>query len=374
MVSPIAIFRKLNKLIFYLNISTWFNPLNFKNERNKFLKSKTYQPQFIYPSLNLQIISKYRKIVAELQNLLIKIQLDEDTQFLLQEKIREVFLYLELLKARGKPELSKISATLYLCNFDDKTVGLAKKDVLANFSTNKKLIKTELLIKSIKDCSMTYQAKNWQVITSDEAGFNCRIFPEKKLIVVNEKINWDFFTLDGFMAHEIDGHVLRTLNSQKQENIFYKFQLPFYIKTEEGLASYLADYCSDNKFGKTYHGLKYLACVLALQGSFRSVYNFFLNHNFSSESAFLASFRIKRGFEDTSMLGCFAREAMYYEGMQEVKAYIDNYGDLTSLFSGKASLNDLKKLSSNENIIVPKRILEARAGIAPAYSVLQTDA
>lgn len=374
MVSPIAIFRKLNKLIFYLSISTWFNPLNFRSERNKFLTSKTYQPQFIYPPLDLQTISKYREIVAKLQDWLKKIQLDQDSQFLLQEKIREVFLYLELLKARGKPELSKISAILYQCNFGGKTAASAKKDVLINFSANKKFIKTELLIKSIKSCLKKYQAKNWQVIISDEAGFNCRIFPEKKLIVVNQKINWDFFTLDGFVAHEIDGHILRTLNSQKQENIFYKFQLPFYIKTEEGLASYLADYCSDNKFGKTYHALKYLACFLALRGSFREVYDFFLERNFSSESAFLASFRIKRGFEDTSMFGCFAREAMYYEGMQEVKKYIDNGGNLIMLFSGKAGLRDIKKLSSNKNIIVPKRILEARAGIAPAYSVLQTDA
>lgn len=374
MASTIGILRKLNKLVFYLSISTWFNPLNFKSEQARFFRSKTHEPQFIYPELNWEKIFQYQAVINKLQNLLKKNNFDKDSQTILREKTKEAILYLELLQARGKPELSKISSSLYQCSFDKKILNSAKKDVQVKFLSNKEFIKTDFLVKTIKNCLLEYEVKNWQVITSNDSGFNCRVFPEKNLIVVNEKIDWDFFTLDGFIAHEIDGHVVRTINSQKQKNIFYKFQLPFYIKTEEGLASYLADYCSDNKFGKTYHSLKYLGCILALDGSFRKIYDFFLKNNFSPQLAFLASFRIKRGFEDTSIPGCFAREAMYYEGMQEVKAYIDNDGDLVSLFSGKAGLKDMDKLSGGKNIIVPKRILEARAGIAPAYSVLQTDA
>jgi hypothetical protein len=48
---------------------------------------------------------------------------------------------------------------------------------------------------------------------------------------------------------------------------------------------------------------------------------------------------------------------MYYEGMQEVKEYIDSGGDLIKLFSGKAGLKDIGKLSGNKNIIVPRRVL-----------------
>jgi hypothetical protein len=227
MASTTGILRKLNKLIFYLSISTWFNPLNFKSEREKFLKSKTYEPQFIYPEFNLEKLFQYRAIVGQLQDYLKNSNFDKDYQTVLWEKTTEAKLYLELLRARGKSELSGISAKLYQCTFDNKMRDLAKKDIQIKFLANKEFVKTEELIKRIKNCLLDYKEENWEVTESNESGFYCRIFPEKKLIVVNKKIDWDFFTLDGFIAHEIDGHVVRTINSQNQINVFYKFQLPF---------------------------------------------------------------------------------------------------------------------------------------------------
>jgi hypothetical protein len=54
------------------------------------------------------------------------------------------------------------------------------------------------------------------------------------------------------------------------------------------------------------------------------------------------------------MPGLYAKEAMYYEGMQEVKAYIDSGGDLQKRFAAKASLEDLKHIPTPENIKIPE--------------------
>jgi len=159
------------------------------------------------------------------------------------------------------------------------------------------------------------------------------------------------------LAHEIDGHVLRYLNSQHQENQLFRSPLPFYIKTEEGIASFLGDYCSVNgAITLKHHALKYLAGILAETSSFREVYTFLMDSGFTPDLAFQRTFRLKRGLMDTSQPGCFTKEALYYEGMIEVKTFIDKGGDLRKLFAAKICLDDVGLMPLLKQVLIPKRL------------------
>ena len=159
------------------------------------------------------------------------------------------------------------------------------------------------------------------------------------------------------LAHEIDGHVLRYLNAQHQENPEFRSSLPFYIKTEEGLASFLGDYCTPHgELALKQHALKYLAGIQATASSFREVYTFLMDHGFTSDLAFQRTMRLKRGLSDTAQAGCFAKEALYYEGLQEVKSFVDGGGNIHQLFAAKAGLQDIASIPIPTGTLIPRRL------------------
>ena len=47
---------------------------------------------------------------------------------------------------------------------------------------------------------------------------------------------------------------------------------------------------------------------------------------------------------------------MYYQGMREVKAYLDQGGNLAKLYAGKFGLKDLQDVPIPENELIPERI------------------
>lgn len=159
------------------------------------------------------------------------------------------------------------------------------------------------------------------------------------------------------LAHEIDGHVLRGINSTKQQDLLLQKSLPFYIKTEEGLASFLGDYCSTSgEINRKHHALKYLAGQLAITSSFKMVFEFLVDNGFTPDLAFQRTFRLKRGLTDTGIPGCYGKEAVYYEGMVEVKRYLDEGGSVEKLYSAKIGLADLQFTEIPTGIIIPDRI------------------
>lgn len=99
-----------------------------------------------------------------------------------------------------------------------------------------------------------------------------------------------------------------------------------------------------------------MAGHLALKKPFNDVYKFFLENGFTKNLAFQRTFRLKRGFEDTSSPGCFAKEAVYYEGMIEVKNYLDKDGDVKKLFAGKVGFDDFEYVPVPKDVIIPSRL------------------
>lgn len=333
-----------------------FVPNNFAGERKKFFKDKTYNPQFKYPNLDT---AAFKKNLDKLKTVKLPSENDFKSR-IFERRLEETKLKLELFLNLGIPDkITKISEALYLCKFDEKSIFEAKKDAsLSVVFKPKENLSAGKTAKAIKEyLSINYGIKSWRVKVKKNADFYIQIRFKKELITINEDINWDFTSLDSVLAHEIDGHVIRALNALNQVDEVFQNPFPFYIKTEEGLASYLGDYLAEGcEIARRHHAIKYLGGFIALNTSFREVYNFFIDFGFPPDLAFQRAFRLKRGFTDTSSPGCFAREAIYYEGMLEVKRYVEKGGNLEKLFAGKIGLEDLKYIPLPKDLIIPKRL------------------
>jgi hypothetical protein len=339
----------------FLNTSLWFTPVNLNEEREKFLSSSVYNPHFKYPGFPKNEAEDYYQQLSKLVG-------EENTatleKLILSRKIKETVLKLKLVLSRGQQNLSQVSQELYQCHFDRQTLDLAKNDasIEGEFESMEDIEPPEI-IEGIKKYLENYDINDWNVELSENTDFYIRIQSSKKNIIVSKRFNWDFCDFDNTLAHEIDGHVIRAVNAQKQENPLFQKPLPFYIKTEEGLASFLGDYISTTAdISRKHHALKYLAGHLALTNSFRKVFNYLVDNGFTKDLAFQRTFRLKRGYEDTSAPGVFAKEAMYYEGMIEVKDFLDSGGEVKKLYAGKIGLTDLEYIPIPKEIIIPERL------------------
>ncbi|MCH7640839.1 DUF1704 domain-containing protein [Patescibacteria group bacterium] len=345
----------LHKIRVFLKTFHYFSPTNLHSEREKFIKSNFYNPQLSYPALP---INKLRMFEETLKSIGVPDTTDL-ASIIQRKKIEETSLKLKLFLALGKPGISEISKKLYQVSFDERSLTAAKEDATKSirFKPQEDLQAADTLY-AISEYLKGYQINNWRVEISDRGDFYFQVRPRKKLITISNSINWDGGDLDTVLAHEIDGHVLRAINAKRQELPFSE-NFPFYIKTEEGLACYLSDFLSENgELSLKHHAIKYLGGYYAQEHSFRETYNFFLDYGFTKELAFQRTLRLKRGLADTSIPGLNAREAMYYEGMLEVKDYLDTGGNIQKLFAGKIGLADLELVPIPENQIIPERLLK----------------
>ena len=344
----------LREIRIFLKTYYWFSPENLAEEKYKFFKHKTYNPQFRYPKLNLVKLAKFKKVLDSMN-----IPNEKGIKSIIKrKKIEETKQKLQLILARGTPMITKNSTDLYQLKFDKGSIAAAKKDASINVRfKQRERHKAKDTVQEIVKYLKKYKIRNWKVSISKNADFYFQILPRNRLIRVGINPNWDYLNMESALAHEIDGHVIRAQNARAQKDKTFNASLPFYIKTEEGLACFLGDYCtSRGEISRKHHAIKYLAGYFAKSHSFFETYDFLLSYGFTPALAFQRAFRLKRGFTDTSMPGVFAREAMYYEGMIEVKNFIDSGGDIRKLYAGKVGLADLQKIPIPEKQIVPKRI------------------
>ena len=336
-----------------VKLSAYLTPQNLHEEREKFFQSSDSNPQLIYKDIPREEIQKE---LSELRTITFSPNNLEDT--ILHNRLQEMILECELLLHRDTEKITEVSTELFQGSFSEKFQSLAVIDAKfpQPFGAIETLTGEETVVKVREYLATEYGQNDWDISASDQGDFYVRVKAPQKKILINTRINWDFTDMDGVLAHEIDGHILRYMNSQHQSQSFLQTALPFYIKTEEGVASFLVDYCSKNgKLTLKHHALKYLAGIHAKTHSFREVFNFLVESGFTESLAFQRTFRLKRGLSDTSGAGCFAKEALYYEGLIEVKEYIDSGKDLKKLFSGKFGLNDLDSLPEPTQVLLPKR-------------------
>jgi len=146
--------------------------------------------------------------------------------------------------------------------------------------------------------------------------------PASKTLYIRQN---DFFTnkqIDRLIAHEIYGHVLRSVCGNMQPYKMFSVGFAKYEATEEGLALY-----KEKKIGgmtkrilKGYAG-RVLAVHFALNSSFRNTYDELIKY-FSKDKAWQMTLRAKRGLSNTKEPGAFTKDYVYLKGYIDVKRYM----------------------------------------------------
>jgi hypothetical protein len=156
-----------------LETSAWFTPLNLSGERDKFLSSRNYNPKFRYSDIPR---AKLRDYFNQLNRIKVAPEDEKFEDRILRRKVKETLLKLQLILSRGKVDLSHVSLELYQCDFDNKTLDLAKKDALikGKFESKESMTPPEI-VKGIQEYLKNYGIKSWQVQLTDETDLYIRI-------------------------------------------------------------------------------------------------------------------------------------------------------------------------------------------------------
>ncbi len=293
-----------------------FVPTNLESEKIKFFASNfTYNPQFSYQrAISLEELQKYGK-----------------------PKWWYLFLAKRILKK-------------YL-----KTRGSTTTN-----EADKLFLDQESIKNAIQERLTFYEIQHeYEIIFSTNFISRIAVNNKEKIIKVRLPITISANEIKAILNHEIDTHIVRQLNYEKQNWFRNKKKNAFkaYLQTEEGLAAINELVASKHKLAYK-SAANYLAVDLALKKDFASVFNFFYQIWGDRERAWTWTLKKKRGLTDTSQKGAFTKDLVYFEGLIEVLKYLKkNNNDPSELYYGKINLKDIrkaKKLDDRQQLILPK--------------------
>lgn len=206
-------------------------------------------------------------------------------------------------------------------------------------------------------------AAQYQVQFSTDFVSRVAVNLKHRLIKIRLPIQITTDEIEAVLAHEIDTHVLRQLNSEQQpwHGKKKKYGFSHHLRTEEGLA--IINEMMVNQQQLAYRSaLNYLAVDLALRADFAQVFAFLVQHVQDPERAWSWTVKKKRGLSDTSQKGGFTKDIVYFEGMLEVLQFLKRHHyDPSPLYYGKLAAQDAHlatQLNPNYQPILPLFLTE----------------
>ena len=343
-----------------LPLSLVFTPINLKEEKEKFLNSDSYEPNFVYKRIknnNSEILKKLLSL-KEISDVDPRIS---DFYIQLIESKRESNDLMNVVgnndlvteisyKKYGKPTplLFRNSARILRGKVDNYNITkypVVKHGSMLNYKEIENIFNTVFEY---------YNLRDWKVQASSNIPRNsARVGIKSKWILVDPDIQRSKFKLKKTLVHEVGTHVLRSINgSNSGVDALSNANLVSYLDIEEGLATWNE---SDMNL-LTLGWLKKKAAMtwaiyLGEKLTFRQLYNSMLGI-LPKKTAFDITYRVKRGLGDTSYPGIYAKDVVYFRGFRKVKKAIERDKSLyEKLYAGKI---DIKQCEWVDDGLIPK--------------------
>lgn len=316
-----------------LNSDKFISPINDTEEKKKFFdayrKGIEYNPQYKYkiPTLSIDKIEK-RVLGIKTNDKILK-------------KLRErLLLEVYFIRTISDDNFSIIMNGLP----NDTLVNMASKQMTKKKSKRqKRYIKAEIVKEIMEERLASYGIVDWSVKISRKIVANAVSELSKKTLSIKRR-NYSESELKSLLVHEIDTHILRSVNGENQKyHILGVLGMPYYLKTEEGLAIYMEELAGVHSKGRMrFMMARVIACNLALKYSFYHIFKeLHEKYKFSMNNAYLITKRVKRGLRDTSKAGGYIKDHLYFEGYMMIKEYVEKGGDIRVLWAAKIGLDDL---------------------------------
>lgn len=335
----VAINRKLSLL-------PKLKPVNLKQEKDKFFKNFDYNPQFKYPKIKLNL-----KLFKEKLN---HLKIDQSFLGIIFEKKRQELLNkIKLITNIGSESFSQDSINLF-GSPDQELVKLAENQlqkILKKFSKVEKISSRQVKA-YFERILKEYNLKNWRVELKNNLISDC--YTGRSSILIKKIARFSKERIERLAAHEIETHILRRENGKCQPYKIFREGLAGYISTEEGLATYNEERAAKSIIKKDFWSSAYVFAVnQAQKTSFRQVFNALRDYHFSPERAWIITLKAKRGLEYTSMPGGFTKDYLYFSEKNKISKYLNQGGNLSSLYIGKIGINDLSLMNKISGLRPP---------------------
>lgn len=353
---------EVDQLLFKLRLplSLVFTPINIKEEKEKFLSSDSYEPNFIYKKIK----NSNSDILKRLNSLKEISDVDPRISDFYLELIQSKRESNDLMNAVGNNDLvTDISIKKYgrpsPLLFRNSARVLRGK--VENYNIAKRPVVKEgnmLGYKEIEDIFKEvfeyFKLDEWKIQPSSNIGKNgAKVGIKSKWVLVDPGIQRSKFKLRKTLVHELGTHVLRSVNGQNSGvYALSNANLVSYLDVEEGLATWNE---SDTDL-LTLSWLKKKAAMtwaiyMGEKLTFRQLYNSILGV-LPKKTAFDTTYRVKRGLGDTSYPGIYSKDIVYFRGYRRVKKALEKDKSLyEKLYSGKI---DIKQCEWVDDGLIPK--------------------
>ena len=301
-------------------------PDNGEIEKQKFKTSwnnqEKYNPQHIYSALSEK---NYEDVeiqiqVHKAQNPILDIFVD------LFSKISNV---LASLQQHNYIRVTSLTGELFgdVKEFDlQKLIDLQKLSqtkiaVFGANQTNQSYTGAELVIK-FQDKINEYDLSDWAIEQDPKRLSDVTIDASNKKIIINPARKISEVELTRLLEHEIKGHIFQGENSSNYD--LYQDLFSCYLGNEqqsEGFALFVeVNNLDDLVFWNIINRYTIFMITnhIALTNDFYRTFSFIFDISNDFELSYLAALRSKRGFEDTSNIGCFQKENSYLIGLTKV--------------------------------------------------------
>lgn len=324
------------------------NPINRKEEFEKFKEDKTYDPQLQYNDFD----AAYHE--EELKNLSIP------KHHLLTPLFEEIRHHL-LIEAKALQRIGtkKFDVRPIFQPITGKVLQEARNILLepeVHKVKEEKTISAEELAKIMKQELQKYDCRGWTIRLSENAASRMSVSAGNKKITIAKKEKFSTQDVTKLIRHEIGTHVLRSENGEAQDLKVCAIGLPQYLATEEGLAVFNEQQSTT----KNIHKLKYLArqALLTYYASnlgFAETFNLIRDQYSSDWLCFKSVIRAKRGLGDTSRPGGYLKDHLYLQGKLMIDEYVKKGRDISLLYAGKIGIEHVHLVE--EGLFKPAKVL-----------------
>lgn len=329
-------------------------PVNYIDEMDKFFKSETYNPQYIYKEKRVKSNPKQiNDIKKQIENLYIPGALKEHIQSVLDDHIN---LY-NTKATIGKEEFSEHAHKLFNWGTDRLDILLAKTpQVHFQMHIPHKIQTAEKIKERFDDVLEKYGIASFttKIDTFSTHMINVGI----KTIGIGSAIRRYKCNVDRLIIHEIESHALQNENIRLSKNPLT--ELSKYGNSHlfsEGLAVF--NELASRKITPSAYEMYYnrIKAVRLLNKSFREIFDA-LSLDLPAHKAFVMTYRVKRGLADTKKPGGFPKDAAYLLGYHEIESLINKGFSKKLLYATKSPILTTLLMKYNllneDKLITPK--------------------
>lgn len=313
------------------------NQINKKEEFKKFKKDLSYNPQFKYHHFDA------RPYIDELESLEIPTDTELGKMF---EEMRQSLL----IEARALHHIGteKYDTTGLFTEVSQEVLDEAYKilaEPLEVEEKEEKNISARKFAQIIRGHLDHYGLTEWIVELNPHAAARASVTAALKKVTLKARELFSALDVDKLLAHEIDTHVLRAVNGERQQYKIFSIGVPGYLATEEGLAGYNERTQGILKQStRKYYAISAVITHLCSKQSFSEVYKEVRQYFDDDWFCFKAVARPKRGIGDSAKPGGYLKDHCYLEGMMLMEKYVEEGGDLKKLYVGKIGIKHLHLL------------------------------